>query len=250
MEHRPITAEAPPRPAAMRRAPRLLLAGLTAVLAAAVGLQVWPTPDPEVVKRSLPLADYFPRAVAGWQGEDRPLGDTEELTRAAGRILNFDEALVRDYHRGGREFSLYVAYWRAGKMPAREIAFHVPDQCWTAVGWRQVAADYRYQRAFAGRLLAPAQYREFTALRGREYVVYWHILDGRAIIYSPDGTPSQLDTFQSLLRHGLGHKGQQYFIRLASAQPLDTLWNDPGFREILELVAPLGPGLDANAEPY
>jgi hypothetical protein len=133
-------------------------------------------------------------------------------------------------------------------MPAREIAFHVPDQCWVSVGWTQSAADYHYQREFEGHLLAPAQFRQFDGPNGHQYVIYWHILNGRAIVYSADGTHSQMTTLRALLRFGLRHKGEQYFIRIASQGPLDDLWNDEGFQEIMELIAPLGPGLDSNVE--
>ena len=135
-------------------------------------------------------------------------------------------------------------------MPAREIAFHVPDQCWVSVGWTEHAADYNYRREFEGRWLAPAQYREFESVGGRQYVLYWHILNGRTIVYSSEGTHSQLTTLGALFRLGLSHKGEQYFIRIASGSPLDELWNDEGFQELMELIAPLGPGLHSSVDRF
>ncbi len=227
-----------------------LLAWLALLLAAAIGLQILPQRESSLVKREAPLADYFPREMAGWHSEDRPPAETEAEIARVRRLLNYDETLLRLYRKGEREFSLYVSYWRPGKMPAREIAFHVPDQCWVSVGWTESAANYNYQREFEGHLLAPAQYREFDGLGGRQYVFYWHILNGRAIIYSPEGTHSQLTTLGALFRLGLNHKGEQYFIRIASSSPLENLWNDEGFQEVMELIAPLGPGLHSSVERF
>jgi len=227
-----------------------LLAWLAALLVAATVLQILPSRDSNVVKRGVPLAEYFPREMDGWHSEDRPLAETPEQVKAVEKILQFDEAILRIYRKGDQEFSVYVAYWRPGKMPAREIAFHVPDQCWVSVGWKERAAAYHYQREFEGRLLAPAQYREFDGLNGRQYLLYWHILNGRAILYSPDGTHSQLTTLNALFRHGLSHKGEQYFIRIASRGSIDELWNEDGFQEIMELIAPLGPGLESTVERF
>ena len=226
----------------------ILLVGLALLLTTAVALQVMPCPQPAAVTRDAPLTDYFPREVAGWHGEDRPPAETEAQVAVVKKVLNYDETLLRVYRKGDQEFSVYVSYWRPGKMPARELASHVPDVCWVAVGCTQSAADYHYQREFEGHLLAPAQYRVFDTLNGRQYVIYWHILNGRAIVYSTNGSLSQLTTLSALFRHGLDHKGEQYFIRIASRSPLDDLWNDEGFQEIMEFIAPLGPGLDAGVE--
>lgn len=229
---------------------RILLAGLTLMLTTAFVLRALPYPKSAVVKRDAPLADYFPREMAGWRGEDRPLAETEAVAGAVKTTLNYDEAFLRVYKKRDQEFSVYVAYWQAGKMSSRELAFHIPDKCWIAVGWKRTAADYHYQREFEGRMLAPAQYREFDGLNERQYVLYWHIFNGRAIIYNPDGSPSDLSMFTDLLRRGLRQKGEQYFIRIASRNELDQLWNDEGFQEIMELLAPLGPGLHSSAEQF
>jgi len=227
---------------------RFLLGGLALLLAAAIGLQFWTSPEAPAGKRDAPLAEYFPRDMAGWHSEDRPPAETEAEIVRTKKLLNYDETILRFYRKGSQEFSLYVSYWRAGKMPAREIAFHVPDQCWVSSGWTQRAANRSFQREFEGRLLAPAQYREFEGGAGRQYVIYWHILNGSPIVYSDDGTHSQLTTLNALFRHGLSHKGEQYFIRIASPGPLDDLWADEGFQELMELIAPLGPGLNSSVE--
>jgi hypothetical protein len=118
------------------------------------------------------------------------------------------------------------------------------------VGWKRTAANFGYRHDFEGRSLAPAQYREFDAPGDHEYVLYWHIVNGRTVFYSGDGPPSQLTTIKSLFRHGMSHKGEQYFIRISSKTPFDQLWQEEGFQAIMELVAPLGPGLSSELEPF
>jgi hypothetical protein len=227
-----------------------LLIWLALLLAAAVVLQILPQRESSVVKRDAPLADYFSREMAGWRSEDRPLAETPSELAAVCKILNYDEAILRFYRKGDQEFSLYTAYWRPGKMPAREIDFHVPEVCWVMIGWKECASDYHYQREFEGRLLAPAQYREFDSPQERQYVLYWHILDGRAVSFSSDSSHSQLTTLGSVFRRGFNQKGEQYFIRIASRSPLDDLWKDEGFQEIMELIAPLGPGLHSSVDRF
>lgn len=223
---------------------------LAALLLTAVGLQLLPYPKSVVIERAQPLAEYLPKEIFGWQAEDRPLAATEAVAGAVKKILNYDEALLRYYRKGGQEFAVYVAYWQAGKMPSREIAFHIPDKCWPTAGWKRTAADYHYQKSLDGRLLAPAQYREFEQAGKKQYVIYWHIYDGRTIIYNPDGSPSDLSMLTDLRRRGLRQKGEQYFIRISSPIPLDQLWDEEGFQEILRRIAPLGPGLHSTVERF
>ncbi len=227
-----------------------LLAVLSLVLVTAFVLQALPYPQVPVVKRDIPLAAYLPMDIDGWHGEDRPLAGTESLAGAVKSTLDYDEAIFRSYRDGTREFTVYIAYWRAGKTASRDVAFHIPDKCWVSVGWKRTAADYCFRRTLDGRILAPAQYREFEQPGDRQYVIYWHIFNGRAIIYNPDGSPSDLSMITDLLRRGLRQKGEQYFIRIASSTPLDDLWTDPGFQRVMELVAPLGPGLHAGVDQF
>jgi hypothetical protein len=188
--------------------------------------------------------------MSGWHSDDRPPAESDAEIARVKRLLNYDETLLRFYRKGERQFSLYVSYWRPGKMPAREIAFHIPDVCWVFSGWKQHVADYHYRHEFEGRWLAPAQYREFDAPNERQHVLYWHILSGQAVDFGSDGAPSQQTTLEAVLHHGLNQKGEQYFIRIASRSTLDDLWNDEGFQEIMELIAPLGPGLHSTVDRF
>lgn len=225
----------------------VLLASLTLVVFLAVSFQFIASSAPHRPLRTLSLEDYFPRNLSGWAGEDLPLGETEAVTDRARKLLRFDEAFQRLYRKRGMEFVIYVAYWKAGKMPAREVAFHTPDQCWVSVGWKKSYADYAYSLKLDNGELAPGQLREFDSSGDHQYVLYWHVLNGECIVYSPDGPPTQLETIRSLLRHGMTHKGEQYFLRLSSRVPPDRLCHDEGFRALMELLATLGPGYSRKA---
>lgn len=220
-----------------------LPAGLTLLLAVAVSVQALPQKQEALLKPKLALAEYFPMDSGGWQGHDEPLAETEALAGTVQTILNYDDAMLRFYKKGGQQFSVYVAYWTPGKMPARDIAFHIPDKCWTATGMTRTAANYNYQKEFDGQPLAPAQYREFESPGVKQAVIYWHIYDGKTIVYNPDGSPSDLSMVTDLMKRGLKQRGEQFFIRIATPGQLEPLWNDQGFRDIIELIAPLGPGL-------
>jgi hypothetical protein len=244
------TKEAATQVTPVSRGHGVLLAWLALLLAAAVGLQILPERQSVIIKREAPLAEYFPREMSGWHSDDRPPAESDAEIARVKRLLNYDETLLRFYRKGERQFSLYVSYWRPGKMPAREIAFHIPDVCWVFSGWKQHVADYHYRHEFEGRWLAPAQYREFDAPNERQHVLYWHILSGQAVDFGSDGAPSQQTTLEAVLHHGLNQKGEQYFIRIASRSTLDDLWNDEGFQEIMELIAPLGPGLHSTVDRF
>lgn len=224
-----------------------LLCSLAGTLLLAVLFQFLPGPAPKTPNRVLPLEEFFPMSLSGWIGEDLPLGETEAVSDKTRRLLRFDEAFQRAYRKNGAEFVLYVAYWKAGRMPARDVAFHTPDQCWTSVGWKRTSADYAYRMKLNDRELAPGQLREFASFEDHQYVLYWHVLNGETIVYSPDRPPTQIETIRSLLRHGVTHKGEQYFLRLSSRVPPDQLCRDEGFKALMELLATLGPGLGGKA---
>jgi hypothetical protein len=230
------------RATSMKTRARVVLPGLLLLLAAAILLQLIPHPTRTATVRGAALTEYFPQKMFGWLGEDRALAETEATTGAVTKILRYDEALLRTYRRNGLEFSLYVAYWKPGKMSSREIAAHTPDTCWPAAGWKRTFANLHFIGLFGGTKLAPAQYREFESGSHHESMVYWHIVNGRPVVYNPDGVPSPLSMFHDLLEFGLDQMGEQYFIRVSSPNGIKMLWPDEGFQEIVELILPLGPG--------
>jgi hypothetical protein len=82
-------------------------------------------------------------------------------------------------------------------------------------------------------------------------VLYWHLVDGLVYDYGNrfNAVPSvQLwlkDAAQQLLR---GSR-EQYFVRLTSTAPLESLRDDPGFVAILRGLSRLGLAIPASSLP-
>jgi hypothetical protein len=102
------------------------------------------TPKP----RGPHLAAAVPASLPGWTAREVPLGANEFLSSEAEKVLNYDEVVNREFSRGAETFSVYVAYWGAGKMPTRLVASHTPDRCWTENGWKCVAMKFKQAEVF------------------------------------------------------------------------------------------------------
>ncbi|HUG11336.1 MAG TPA: exosortase-associated EpsI family protein [Opitutaceae bacterium] len=227
----------------------LILPAVTLALAGALqGMQLFKeTPQP----REPHLARMIPADVSGWSVREVPLGPNEFVSGEVEKVLNFDEALNREYTRAGQGFGVYVAYWGAGKMPTRLVASHTPDRCWTENGWRCTAMNFRQTGIFSGLDLQPAESRVFDPPKGGvpTYVLYWHLVDGRVYDYGErfNAVPNPVLWAQDAVRQALLGNREQYFIRLTSNRPLEDLWSDPGFASVVESLGALG--LRAVVEP-
>ncbi|MGA3007490.1 MAG: hypothetical protein ABSE59_06325 [Opitutaceae bacterium] len=223
--------------------PSLILPAL--VLGVAVGIQnvhfFHETPkshDPH-------LAEVIPLAIpGGWTGTDVPLGATEFLSNEVEKVLNYDSVLYREFNRGGESFGVYVAYWGAGKMPTRLVASHTPDRCWTENGSRCIAMKFKQPESFDGVALQPAEWRVFEPPQGGSpiYVLYWHLVDGHLYDYGDrfNKVPSPVLWWKDAVQQAVLGSREQYFIRLTGNEPLENLWNDPGFDAILRGLERLG----------
>ena len=180
----------------------------------------------------------------GWTGADVPLGANEAVDDAVEKILNYDAVLYREFNRGGESFGVYVAYWGAGKMPTRLVASHTPDRCWTENGWRCTAMKFKQPEIFEGAVLQPAEWRVFEPPLGGQltYVLYWHLVEGHAYDYGDrfNNVPSPVLWWKDAVQQAVLGSREQYFIRLTSNEPLETLWNDPGFATVLRGLGQLG----------
>ena len=204
------------------------------VLAAAVIFQIKGASRVEPEVQPAPLKTVLPAEIAGWTAIDQPIADTAEMQRAVGELLNYDDAILRSYRRGGQQFDVYAAYWRPGKMSERLVAGHSPDVCWVAAGWSMIAKDAPGAPPALG-AWAPAggQYRVFRDGRGAmRWVVFWHVAGDRRIEYG-QGVPPWWAVFSDLRKRGFAQRSSQYFVRVSANVPWEELNGDDGFRAVL-----------------
>lgn len=194
--------------------------------------------------RAAHLAGSITATIPGWLGRDVPLSANEFLESEIEKTLNYDEVVNREYTRGDENFGIYAAYWGAGKMPTRFVASHTPDRCWTENGMRCLEMKFRHVAAFEGQPLQPAEWRRFESVHGQKpvYVLYWHLVEGRIYDYGNrfNAVPSPRLWLKDAVQQMLLGSREQYFIRLTSSTPLEDIWNDPGFAEVLRGLKHLG----------
>ena len=58
------------------------------------------------------LKTAIPYEIDGWTSKDSGLGDTEEVQRAAEKVLNVTDYVNRTYSKNGADFTVYIAYWK------------------------------------------------------------------------------------------------------------------------------------------
>jgi hypothetical protein len=220
----------------------LVIPGLVLVTAVALqGMSVF-REAPRV--RGLHLTQSVPFAIQDWNGRDLPLGANEFVSKVAEKTLNYDEVIYREYRRADAFFTVYVAYWGAGKMPAQLVASHTPDRCWTENGWRCLEMKFRQPFVVDGQALQPAEWRLFEPPNGGKptYVLFWHLVAGRVYDYGDrfSSVPDPLRWCKDAVQQAFLGNREQYFIRIASSDTPEKLSNDPGFRAVMRGLGRLG----------
>jgi uncharacterized protein DUF3485 len=222
------------------------------VLAVAISLQGTHLLREKPRPRDIHLAQVVPSSLPGWEGHDVPLGPNEFQATEAEKVLNYDQVLNREYTRAGKTFGVYVAYWGPGKMPTRFVASHTPDRCWTENGWRCIEMKFRQAEPFEGVALQPAEWRLFDPPDGGSpvYVLYWHLVDGTTYDYGNhfNSVPDPMRWWKDAVQQVLLGSREQFFIRLTSNEPLENLWGDPGFADVLRSLERLGLSERTGAE--
>lgn len=190
------------------------------------------------------LAQVIPSEINGWTWRDLPLGANEFMNGQVEKILNYDECLNREYNQGGLNFGIYLAYWGPGKMPTRLVASHTPDRCWTENGWRCLEMKFKQTRQLGDATLQPAEWRSFAPSTGGRptYVLYWHLVEGQVYDYGErfNAVPDPVRWWKDAVQQVYLGSREQYFIRITSTVPFENLWQDPGFREVLNGLSRLG----------
>jgi hypothetical protein len=226
----------------MRRFAIILLAAACSLLVTAVLIQLRPTNSREVRPRNIPLSELLPVAAPQWAVSDKPVAQTLEMQRAVDELLNYNEAIFRTYVRADLQLSAYVAYWKPGQFHPRMIMSHTPDNCWTGAGWTMLPTGEHSTLVISTDHGAtyPGQLRTFTAGGVVQHVVYWHLVGAKPSIYF-EKHRNQFEMFFDTFRDDiLEGQREQYFIRLSSNRPLESLVSEPLFQKILEGLSPFG----------
>lgn len=217
------------------------LAGL--ILLVAVLLQVVaglkPVPEGSL---DAPLEEKIPASLSGWAVRDLDLGPTESVTERSFQLLNLDDFVHREYRRGDRVFTVYVAYWKPGKMPVRLVNQHTPDRCWTEAGWVCTDREWNVERVAGTTALQPGQWGVFELGEARNFTYFWHIVGGQAHWYGGErlNTKSSLTSVvEDFKKFGLNVHREQFFVRITSPEPMDSLWEQEGFQTIMASLAEL-----------
>ena len=209
----------------------VLLAGVAAV----VGQRETPAGvSIEVFNELLPRAIELP----GWSASQRPVADTEEMTRAVAELLNYDAGGFVTYISGDLQISMYAAYWKPRKMSPRLVASHTPDTCWVGNGWvyqsggiadLEVADGQRLRlktRVFADPVGAP------------QHVMFCHVVGGLPRDYGQFGVPPWYAFLSELRWGGLNLREEQLFFRISSNHPFETFSDAAPVRLFLSRLGP------------
>lgn len=195
------------------------------------------------------LNDKIPSELPGWEIRDLPLAESEEMQNRVEGILNYTEALFREYRRGDTEFSVYIGYWEPRRMPIRLVQAHTPDICWVRNGWEVEDMEESVRLTCQGMPLMPTESRVMGRDAFTIYVYYWHVVGEDIYVNRIIGTWDRLDPIKSLFRFGLHQQQEQFFIRISSNRPLSEIWDDPDIQTIVAGLADLAIGTTEMPDP-
>jgi hypothetical protein len=104
--------------------------------------------------------------------------------------------------------------------------------------------DLKFKQTYEvkGRPLLPADWRVFVSGEARTQVVYWHLVEGKLYDYGDrfNAVPHPLLWWKDTLEQATYGSREQLFVRVAAEVPLEQIWSDPGFQDVMESVAKLG----------
>ena len=183
---------------------------ITALLLTGVVLQlpVWRKEQPQLrLAGENSLAKRLPAILPGGNVRDEPIAATEEMKKAVGEMLNFNDGLYRIYQFSNYRVSVYAAWWEAGRMAPRLVAAHTPDVCWPGNGWiRDRAAEGGHLallEELKGTGLVEGECRVFQMQGKPEYVVFWHKVGDEMLSYRTGWAPPWWAWLDEIWRGGL-----------------------------------------------
>lgn len=217
---------------------RILCAGLAIALALTVVFVLNTHPSDH---RDAPIPDLLavlPSSAPGWTVE------TSSDLYQFRDTLQTENLAQRTYHKrsangGEAEIILYLAYWRPGQASVSLVASHTPDACWPGSGWQTLTTPQpREHPVVAGRTLPTAEYRLFKSGDFPQFVWFWHLYDGRPIVYRDPY--SAIELLRIAWRYGFRHNGDQLFVRVSSNRPLAEIAGEPLLAEFFSHTQALG----------
>jgi hypothetical protein len=215
--------------------------GLALVLGVALTVQLTGASRSPAAGRGAHLSTFFGDL---GKGKDLAVGVTEAGSAAVLKVLQCDDIFYREYQFPHGPLRVYVAYWAPNKIPTQLVASHTPDYCWSAAGWTCDEMRFKETPLLGARLL-PAEWRLFrppTAGGHPQYVLYWHIVGGKPYDYgrSFNLILNPFRWWRDYVVHATVGDGEQYFARLSSDVPIQSLRDDPGFDTLINRLAALG----------
>lgn len=197
-----------------------------------------------------PIAEEVPMAVPGWTSRELPLAATESMQEAVNRVLQFDQYVYRLYERDDMQVSVYVAYWRPGKVTTTDAGTHNPDSCWVNAGWTRLERKHGLELSVNGQSLLPFEYGVYEMKDTRLPVIFWHIVGGEINRYEEqkegwrDGLVGRIERLPLVLgdlkKYGLNQRREQMFIRITANKSFGELFKNKDFLNLLEALKPLG----------
>jgi len=183
-----------------------------------------------------------PENSMGWASESLPLGSSEATSESALKLLNLDEFVQTRYTWRGREITVYVAYWRPGKMDTRFVMMHTPDVCWVRNGWKKEEFRDSTKLDLNEFDVIPAQYRIFSVNGHREMVYFWLLVNNKLYDYSRKSNiyPNPWPFLRDFIKEMKNGKPEHLFVRISSNMTEKELLAEPLFYEILRRLEPTG----------
>lgn len=209
------------------------------LLGASIGVNVRATygrSSPRGAQRFSKASDFLLPADVGWQVRERTLGETELVSAAALRVLNFSDYVYREYSKPGVTFDVYVAHWRRGQTPTSMVAAHTPDICWQGVGFKCIAEDSGRPIYGSSGTTSRGEWRVFEdAGKMQRHVWYVHLGGGaiRGNGRAFDSLARPLERAAGLWQELRAGSPEQVFVRISSVMSFDRLAEERFFRVLV-----------------
>lgn len=209
---------------------------ISVVLSVAIVFQVvaWLVRPPV---RSVSLDMLIPSELMGWRSATLPLDETEFLIANVAATLRFDNYVYREYSKDGRSFTLYAAYWPAGKYSAKDVASHTPDACWPRAGWSLASKGHGNHAVVQSAIMSQMEHRRFVKSDFDVDVTFGHLVGGRFFGYDGRAQPPVYAVFSDALSWGWRLGEEQFFFRIASQHASPPIYFDSVVSELIARIS-------------